>query len=177
LSLEPAETEKARRPDVAALLLGLALLALAALVAWDASRLGGGATYAQVGPKSFPYVIAGGLTLLSAWTMVAAWLGDVPAREPDEVAPILWIVGGLVAQMLLLGVAGFSIATGVADHPGRHPCFAGPVLRLQPGAAADAAWRPARTAVLRLRCRASPISARDFWSPSSRPSSCSASSA
>jgi putative tricarboxylic transport membrane protein len=113
LSLEPAETEKARRPDVAALLLGLALLALAALVAWDASRLGGGATYAQVGPKSFPYVIAGGLTLLSAWTMVAAWLGDVPAREPDEVAPILWIVGGLVAQMLLLGVAGFSIATGV----------------------------------------------------------------
>jgi putative tricarboxylic transport membrane protein len=113
LSLEPAETEKARRPDVAALLLGLALLALAALVAWDASRLGGGATYAQVGPKSFPYVIAGGLTLLSVWTMVAAWLGDVPAREPDEVAPILWIVGGLVAQMLLLGVAGFSIATGV----------------------------------------------------------------
>jgi putative tricarboxylic transport membrane protein len=113
LSLEPAETEKARRPDVAALLLGLALLALAALVAWDASRIGGGATYAQVGPKSFPYVIAGGLTLLSVWTMVAAWLGDVPAREPDEVAPILWIVGGLVAQMLLLGVAGFSIATGV----------------------------------------------------------------
>jgi putative tricarboxylic transport membrane protein len=113
LSLEPAETEKARRPDVAALLLGLALLALAALVAWDASRLGGGATYAQVGPKSFPYVIAGGLTLLSVWTMVAAWLGDVPAREPDEVAPILWIVGGLLAQMLLLGVAGFSIATGV----------------------------------------------------------------
>jgi putative tricarboxylic transport membrane protein len=105
--------DKARRPDVAALLLGLALLALAALVAWDASRLGGGATYAQVGPKSFPYVIAAGLALLSVWTLVAAWLGDLPSREPDEVAPILWIVGGLLAQMLLLGVAGFSIATGV----------------------------------------------------------------
>jgi putative tricarboxylic transport membrane protein len=105
--------DKARRPDVAALLLGLALLALAALVAWDASRLGGGATYAQVGPKSFPYVIAAGLALLAVWTLVAAWLGDLPSREPDEVAPILWIVGGLLAQMLLLGVAGFSIATGV----------------------------------------------------------------
>lgn len=113
MSLEPAQTEKARRPDVAALLLGLALLALAALVAWDASRLGGGATYAQVGPKSFPYVIAGGLALLSVWTLVAAWLGDVPARDPDEIAPILWIVGGLLAQIALLGVAGFSIATGV----------------------------------------------------------------
>jgi putative tricarboxylic transport membrane protein len=113
LSSEPFHTNKARRPDVAALLLGLALLALAALVAWDASRLGGGATYAQVGPKSFPYVIAGGLALLSVWTLVAAWLGDLPARQPDEVAPILWIVGGLLAQIALLTVAGFSIATGV----------------------------------------------------------------
>lgn len=105
--------KKARRPDVAALLLGVALLVLAALVAWDASRLGGGATYAQVGPKSFPYVIAAGLALLSVWTMIAAWLGDFPPREPDDAGPILWIVGGLVAQIALLGVAGFSIATGV----------------------------------------------------------------
>lgn len=113
MSSEPFHTNKARRPDVAALLLAVALLALAGLVAWDASRLGGGATYAQVGPKSFPYVIAAGLALLSVWTAVAAWLGDFPAREPDDVAPIVWIIGGLVAQIVLLKLAGFSIATGL----------------------------------------------------------------
>lgn len=36
-----------------------------------------------------------------------------PEREKQEISPILWIVGGLAAQMLLLKTAGFSIATGL----------------------------------------------------------------
>ncbi len=79
----------------------------------DTARIGGAASYAKIGPKAFPYAIATGLLLLSIGTAVKAWRGDFPARERDAPAPILWIVGGLAAQMLLLKLAGFSIATGI----------------------------------------------------------------
>ena len=69
--------------------------------------------YARVGPTTFPYVIAAGLAALAVGTAVSAWRGGFPEREADHAGPILWIVGGLVAQMLLLKPAGFSIATGV----------------------------------------------------------------
>ena len=36
-----------------------------------------------------------------------------PSASPSASAPILWIVGGLVLQLLLLKPAGFSIATGL----------------------------------------------------------------
>ena len=70
--------------------------------------------YARVGPTTFPYVIAAGLAVLAVGTAVSAWRGGFPEREADHAGPILWIVGGLVAQMLLLKTAGFSIATGAA---------------------------------------------------------------
>ena len=68
-------------------------------------------------PAWLPWIgsgmIAGALFVLSLWTAVEAWRGDFPEREQQEISPILWIVGGLAAQMLLLNVAGFSIATGL----------------------------------------------------------------
>lgn len=96
-------------------MLGIAvvLLLLAGIIAWDASQLGAGATYASVGPKDFPYMIAGGLALLAIWTAFEGYAGAFPAREPDRVMPMVWVVGGLVAQIVLLGPLGFSIATGV----------------------------------------------------------------
>src|SRR3712207_5447830 len=51
--------------------------------------------------------------VLSAFTLLSAWRGEFPARDRDEVPPILWIVGGLAAQLLLLPYVGFSIATGL----------------------------------------------------------------
>ena len=44
---------------------------------------------------------------------VSAWRGRFPAREHDRVAPMLWIIGGLAAQMLTLRALGFSVATGL----------------------------------------------------------------
>ncbi|MBN9037018.1 MAG: tripartite tricarboxylate transporter TctB family protein [Rhizobiales bacterium] len=108
----PQEPEGRRRPDRAALLIALFLAVLAGVVLWDASRLGGVATYARIGPSTFPRVIGAGLAVLAVWTAVAAWRGDFPEREPQRHPPMLWIVGGLAAQMLLLNTAGFSIATG-----------------------------------------------------------------
>jgi putative tricarboxylic transport membrane protein len=102
-----------RRPDWAALGIAVVLAAIAALIAWDTSRLGVGGAYARIGPQTVPYLIALCLAGLSAWTVFEAVRGDFPERERQEFGPVLWIVGGLVAQMVLLGPAGFSIATGV----------------------------------------------------------------
>jgi putative tricarboxylic transport membrane protein len=100
------------RPDRAGLVIAAGLVALAALIVVQTRAMPVAALYARVGPTTFPYVIAGGLALLGVGTAVSALRGGLPAREPDHIAPILWIVGGLLAQMLLLKTAGFSVATG-----------------------------------------------------------------
>lgn len=112
--IEPmAQANKQRRPDWAALVIAAGLLALALLVAWDASRLGSGGAYARIGPQTIPYAIAVCLAGLAVWTVIAAYRHDFPEREPQDIAPVLWIVGGLIAQMALIKFTGFSIATGI----------------------------------------------------------------
>ncbi|MEH6718753.1 MAG: tripartite tricarboxylate transporter TctB family protein [Aurantimonas endophytica] len=101
-----------RRPDWAAVAIGVALLALAGVIFWNTLLVTGGA-YTQIGPKAFPYAIAAFLGVLSIWTIASALKGGFPEREHDAIGPIVWIVGGLTAQLLLLNVAGFSIATGL----------------------------------------------------------------
>lgn len=103
----------ARRPDRAALVIAAALAAFAAVIFWQTSAMPVAGQYARVGPTTMPYVVAAGLALLSLGTAVSALRGGFPEREADRVGPMLWIVGGLVAQMALLKTAGFSIATGV----------------------------------------------------------------
>lgn len=102
-----------RRPDRAALVIAGVLLVLAIVVAWDASRLSGAAAYARIGPQTVPYVIACCLAVLGLWTVIEAWRGDFPEREPQEARPVLWIVAGLLVQLLTIKFIGFSIATGV----------------------------------------------------------------
>jgi putative tricarboxylic transport membrane protein len=105
----PAE----RRPDWAALTVAVFLLAIAAVVAWDVAHMRTGvAAYSRIGPRAFPYAIAAGLAVLSFLTAVQAFRAPGPEPESDEIAPMAWIVGGLVAQIVLLPYAGFSIATG-----------------------------------------------------------------
>ncbi len=113
MSEPTAHNEQERRPDRAALVIAAALLGLAALVAWDASRLGAGGAYARIGPQTIPYAIAICLAGLAGWTVFAAFRGDFPEREQQDRAPVLWIVGGLVLQMALIKFTGFSIATGI----------------------------------------------------------------
>ena len=57
--------------------------------------------------------MSGFLALLAVGHVFAAFRHGVPAREADRPGPMLWIVGGLVLQMLLLKTAGFAIATGL----------------------------------------------------------------
>jgi len=108
----PEEPAGQRRPDWASLLIALFLVILGGIVLWDAFRLGNVAGYARIGPGTFPKLIGAGLVILAVWTAAAAWRGDFPEREPQQIPPMLWVVGGLAAQMLLLNTVGFSIATG-----------------------------------------------------------------
>lgn len=103
----------ARRPDGAALLIALVLAAIAAVIIWQTAQMRVMPVQAKVGPTVFPYVIAGGLAILAVGTAISAYRGSFPARTKDNYGPILWIVGGLVAQLLLLSTAGFSIATAL----------------------------------------------------------------
>jgi putative tricarboxylic transport membrane protein len=107
------QNEAKRRPDRAALVIAAILAVVAVVIAWSTASQGAGANYARVGPTTFPYFIAAVFFGLSIWTAFEAVRGDFPEREHQEISPILWIVGGLVAQMLLLKVAGFAIATGL----------------------------------------------------------------
>jgi len=102
-----------RRPDGATLVIAVILAAIAAVIFWQTSQMRVVAVYARVGPTTFPYIVATGLAVLAIITAISAWRGRIPEREQENYGPLFWIVGGLVAQMLLLGLLGFSIATGI----------------------------------------------------------------
>jgi hypothetical protein len=71
-------------------------------------RLAEMSNYSRIGPDHRAAMsMAIGLALLAIWTGFEAWRGDFPEREQQQISPILWIVGGLAAQMLLLKIAGF----------------------------------------------------------------------
>ena len=108
-----AQPSRSRRPDRAALAAAAFLATLGAIILWDVSHLNAVLNYSPVGPTSVPYAVAIGLIVLAAWTVLEAFHGDFPEREPQQIGPVLCIVGGLAGQMLLLDTAGFSIATGV----------------------------------------------------------------
>jgi putative tricarboxylic transport membrane protein len=100
-------------PDVAALVIGVLLAVLAAVVFFETRAMPVSGQYARVGPTTLPYAMAGFLALLAIGHVVAAFRHGRVARDPDRLGPILWIVGGLVLQMLLLKPLGFAIATGL----------------------------------------------------------------
>jgi putative tricarboxylic transport membrane protein len=102
-----------RRPDRAGFVIAILLAVLSAVIFYETRAMKVTAAYARVGPTTFPYVIAAGLAVLAVGTALAALRGGFPERAPHRLAPIVWIVGGLVLQLLLLKPAGFSIATGL----------------------------------------------------------------
>ncbi len=102
-----------RGPDRAVLVIAAGLALVAAVIAWQTARMPVTAQYARIGPTAFPYVIAAGLAVLAVATAISGWRGRFPEREADRLPPMLWIIGGLAAQMLTLRMFGFSVATGL----------------------------------------------------------------
>jgi putative tricarboxylic transport membrane protein len=96
----------ARKPlDRAAVGVGLFLLALAGVAAWDASRLTLTSTYGM-GPEAMPYLIAGGLAALALGHFVVAVRSALPEREPFDLGAVGWIAAGLAALIAVIGLGG-----------------------------------------------------------------------
>jgi putative tricarboxylic transport membrane protein len=113
VSLEAARPSAERRPDRAALVIAVLLIAVGAIVAWDVAHMRSGvAAYSRIGPRAFPYAIAAGLVGLGLLTALQAFRAAGPPTERDEIRPMAWIIGGLLVQIVLLPYAGFAIATG-----------------------------------------------------------------
>jgi len=102
-----------RRPDGAALVIAVILAAISIVIFWQTSQMRIPPIQQRVGPTVFPYIIASGLALLAVGTLVSAIRRGFPERSKDAFGPIAWIVGGLIAQILLLSTAGFAVATGL----------------------------------------------------------------
>lgn len=102
-----------RRPRWAAFVIAAGLAGLAAMILWDAAGLKQDGGYAGVGPADVPRLIAYGLLLLAALTVVSGLKGDLPQPPRQAPAPVLWIMGGLIGQLLLLHVAGFVISGAI----------------------------------------------------------------
>ena len=104
-------------PDLAA---GLFVVGLGGLALWQALVIPTSPIYAQVGPKAVPFAVAGGLLLLGAALVYEALRGGW-SRELEEVRdapPVNWraftlLLAGLLANLLLIGPLGFSLAATV----------------------------------------------------------------
>jgi putative tricarboxylic transport membrane protein len=92
------------RVDIAELVIGLALLALAGVIVFDAQRLEPGSMYG-VGPSVAPMIVAGGLVLLGILTVLAAWrprAADDAAESAIDWAAVADIMGVLVGFVVLI---------------------------------------------------------------------------
>lgn len=102
-----------RRIDAAALAVAATLAALAVVLVWDAARLPEARGYSGMGPADTPRVVALGLGGLALWTLIEGIRRPAAPGPAQDLPPILWILGGLGLQLLLLKSAGFAIAGGL----------------------------------------------------------------
>ena len=99
-----------RRPRWAAFVIAGGLAGLAAMLLVDAAGLKQDGGYAGVGPADVPRIVAYGLLVLAVMTVVAGLRGDLPKPPRQAPAPVLWILGGLGLQLMLLHVVGFAVS-------------------------------------------------------------------
>lgn len=106
------ETSKAGA-NKPALIVGMLLLIVAALVGYDASQQTITSTYG-VGPTAVPYVVAAGLVILGLAHFVVAFREGLPEPEEADGNALLWIAGGLIFLIACIALGGgFVIAIAV----------------------------------------------------------------
>jgi putative tricarboxylic transport membrane protein len=98
-------------------LIGLGLLGVAALVWWQTGAIATSPMYAKVGPRIFPYLTAIGLAAMAVAMIVAGLRGGWQPEEEREVPvdwrAVLFVGAGLLANVLLIVPAGFTLASVV----------------------------------------------------------------
>jgi putative tricarboxylic transport membrane protein len=100
-----AQAAGQRSVDRVAVAVGLGLLGLAAVTAWDASTLTVTSPYG-VGPDAVPYAVAGGLVVLAFGHLLKAVPGAGPKLPPVDGSAIAWIGLGLIWLGAAVGLGG-----------------------------------------------------------------------
>jgi putative tricarboxylic transport membrane protein len=118
MSSGPANEPAARsRPAIGETIIGAGVLALAIVTFWQTMSIPVSPIYAKVGPTVVPLMTAAALGVLGLLLLIDAWQGGWQTEEEKAVAPdraaLLWIVAGLVLNVVLIGSAGFTIASTI----------------------------------------------------------------
>jgi putative tricarboxylic transport membrane protein len=93
---------------VAGLLIGLGLIAIAAVIATDAMNMRVPPVHAKVGPRVFPYLVSCGLALSGAAIAWQAWTRNFLVEAQDTAwGSVAIIAAGLVLQINLMKPLGF----------------------------------------------------------------------
>src|SRR5215470_16958980 len=103
------------RAAIGETIIGAGALLLAIVMFWQTLSIPVSPIYAKVGPTVVPMITAVALGILGVLLLIAAWQGGWQSEEEKEVTPdrvaLLWVVAGLVLNVLLIGSAGFTIAS------------------------------------------------------------------
>lgn len=119
------------------MLLGSGVVAVAALAFWQAALIPVSPLYSKVGPTIFPYLGAALLGFLGLLLVYQGLRGGWQSDEEKEV-PLDWpslglVLAGLVANVVLIGPLGFTLASTVMfalvarGFGSRRPWFDAPV--------------------------------------------------
>lgn len=102
-----------RRPNGAAFIIAAGLAALGALLVWQGRGIPDKGGYAGIGSGDIPQIIGWALLALAVAHVVTGLRQGGTARPHQDFIPVLWIVGGLALQLILLKPLGFSIASSI----------------------------------------------------------------
>jgi putative tricarboxylic transport membrane protein len=103
-----------QRRDLGALLIAVGLFGLAWVIFSDASGYPVRRSHARFGPAIVPFIVASGIVVLGALTVVSALRGQFEARDRLNIAGFAWLVAALIAELALIyGGGGFILASTV----------------------------------------------------------------
>ena len=96
-------------------MLGGLVLFLGLFIAYETTQRTSGPGYAAVGPALFPYMIAAGLVVIGALVLREAFFGHVAHERGFELdwPAVALVSAGLIAQLLLLEIVGWILATAL----------------------------------------------------------------
>jgi putative tricarboxylic transport membrane protein len=104
-----------RGPLSGEMAMAVGVLALAAIVLWQAASIQVSPIYARVGPTVVPYLAGGGLFVLGVVLVLSALRGGWQTSEERAYAPdraaLGWVLAGLALNVLTIGPLGFTLAS------------------------------------------------------------------
>lgn len=112
----PGEETRAR-PAIGETLIALGVLALAGVVFWQTLSIPVSPLYARVGPTVIPMIAATGLLgcglVLLFEALRGGWQEEEEKETPQDKRALALVAAGLLANMALIGPAGFTIASTI----------------------------------------------------------------